>query len=252
MEIGSIIIYGIAGLLFIILVAIGIFVYFKKKGGAKHPFILYSLDGTRMRIIEGFVRKDPENPHNTRFFFKELDASLEIRPPTTWLNNVAHREIIYNDLGEVSYIKNNGIKIDEAYDNKKNREQQKDGSFQYVTKTVIDKKAYKDLAIEPEEKALALHRYKETLKQYENPLSKAQAYMLIGGFILVIIIMVGIIYSTVSYVKASESQLKMVDKIAEITVNNKDMTNVNKQIVEQLTAIAAALTGDMNLTRQIS
>lgn len=251
MDIGTIIIYGLIGFVLFIGLLVGLFFFLKKKGGPKHPFILYSLDGSRMRIVEGVVKKDPENPNRQKFFFKDVDASLDIRPPTTWLNNVPHREIIYNDLGELSYV-NSEFKDKELKVPVPKKEYDKDGNVTWVTETKIEKTKYKELAIEPEEKALALHRYKESMKRYENPMNKAQAAMLIGGFILVLLIGIGVIYSTITYSNLIKDHVVVVEKSSQIAADNKAVANTNQAVTEQLAQILAALTNNANITRTIS
>jgi hypothetical protein len=197
----------VGGALGLVIVVIGgIFFYFRKKKGAKFPFLLYSKDGKNVMTIHGNLRTDPENRSNKRFFFSTLDCSLEIREPTKWINGKPHREIILNRLGEYNYLEN----------------------------TTVDEEKYLRMSVRPEEKSLAIFRFKENTRRFENPMNKAQAYMLVGMVILTLILASGIIYSTVSYVKIGGTHVTLAKENQKISASNSAISQSIERSTEVL------------------
>ncbi|MCK4522455.1 MAG: hypothetical protein KAU20_07820 [Nanoarchaeota archaeon] len=244
-------------LMIIIIVVVGIFVllggillYFWKKSGKKFPFILYSPNGERADIIYARVRIDPENPANKQFVFDTLDSPLTIKRPTIFLNGIPHREITFNKLSEYNYLKNQGIKVDEK--KKEELENQERDVYQYVDGTKIDNKAYLEKCLEPEEKQIAISRLKENTRRYQDPMNKYAAYTLIGTFVMSFLICVCMGYcffkvgditdDVVTIAKEQDESIKVLNHVA----------TTNQQTTEQLTGIAAALTQNKEITRQIT
>lgn len=211
-------------LLFVLLALGGGLIWFLKKSKGKHPFLLYSLDGFRVQTLNAQVKKDPKNPSNKRFFFPGISDSLSIRAPSKWIGNKAYREVYFNDNGELSYVKD----------------------------TIINKEGYYKINILPEEKALALHRYKENAARYENPMNKTQAAMVIVGMLLVLLLAMGIVYASITYVNASKNFAVVSEKNAEVQKSTKETAIIMKDLAETNIQIAAALTGNVNLTRKLS
>lgn len=189
------------------------------------PFLLYSRDCKRRRVIFAKLKIDPENRENKRFFFPGIDSSLELREPTCFHEGKAYREIMQNKNGGYSYI--DGAKIDE------------DGFIK--------------LSLSPDEKVLALSRMKDYGERYANPMSKHQAYMLITGFVLIIILVVGIVYSTISYVGAGKNLIKFAEQNKEAQrITASAAANLEK-VNEQQIAILSVLTSDkVNITRRVT
>lgn len=215
----------IIGFVFIVLIGGGILFFFLLRGGRrkKFPFILYSLDGEKATIITARVKIDKQNPSKKVFFFENFDATLDIREPTWYFGGTAYRECMQDHNGELQYIKRDKIDKDKLR-----------------------------LAIAPEEKALALYRYKENQRRYENPMDKTSAAILISGFILVLLIMIGIIYSTIAYAGAIKNVVTVAKEVSKTADTVSAISQTNQDTTEQLVAIAAALTGDINLTRRVS
>ena len=213
----------------VVIALIGIILYFfvfKKKKG--YPFILYSRDLQRAKIIQATLRADPTNKENKKFFFQGNDTTLMLREPTYFQDGVAYRQIMQN----------------------------KDGGYSYIEETKLDESKYIKLSLTPDEKALALHRIKENVERYAQPMSKTTAAMIITGFILVIVLVIGIIYSTVAYVGAGKDVIKVVKATQEMQNAQNSNTNTLALISSQQAQITAALTKEnniqTNLTRQIS
>lgn len=218
-----IVIFAIVGCLVIgLLIFLGWAFFFRQK--KKYPFLLYSRDCKHRKIVYAQLKIDPGNKENKRFFFPGNDTTLELREPTAFQGGVSYREIMQNPNGGYSYVK--GAEIND--------------------------KDYLELSLSPEEKALALARIKENEARHANPMSKTQAAMIITGFILILILTIGIIYSTISYVGAGKNVIKVVKENGKL-VNTLDGTAQRIEgITAQQAAITAALTKDVNLTRQVS
>lgn len=215
----GVVILGVIG------VVVWLFLFRKKKA---YPFLLYSRDLQRRKVIHAQLKADPNNRENKMFFFPGVDTKLALKEPTCFQNGVAYREVMQNKDGGYSYLK--GCKLDED--------------------------DYIKLSLTPDEKALALHRIKENEVRYQHPISKTQAAMIITGFIMIIILVIGIIYSTIAYVGAGKDVVKVVQANKENTNAMAATTGQLAQISAQQAAITAALTKEnnikTNLTRQIS
>lgn len=242
----------IIGFVGFIILAVGIvwayFKFFRKR----YMFLLYSKDGKHISKIEGEIRSDANNKSRKYFYFKELDTPLDIKPPSMWLDGVPYREITFNELSEYNYLLCAGIKIDE-----KNREKilEKNKMYKvpkYVDGMRVDDTLYKEVSLLPEEKTLALHRYKDNEARYRDPLSKLQAYQLIGTFIMLLLVILGTVYIVI---QQSNTMTTILELEKEKTKNTESIKTVSKNLLlttELQASITGALTGDKNLTRQIS
>lgn len=202
-----------------------LFVFKKNKG---HPFLLYSRDLQRRKTIQATLKADPGNKENKLFFFPGVDTKLPLREPTCFQDGTSYREIIQN----------------------------KDGGYSYLEGCKIDEENYIKLSLTADEKSLALHRIKENEARYANPMGKTQAAMIITGFVLIIILVIGIIYSTIAYVGAGKDVIKVVKATQDMQNAQNSNTNTLALISSQQAQITAALTKtnniNTNITRQIS
>jgi len=220
MEIILMIALFIGASFFLGVVGVGALFFF--KGSKKHEFLYYSLDGMNIKKILAKVKQDATNTQKTVFKF-ENGNELTQRNPTAFLNGKPFREVTQDDNGEYVYIKRG-----------------------------FDKTKYLALALMPEEKSIALNRYKENQKSYDTGTSKLQAAMVIGLFLLLLINIFASVYLvTQSYLK--------IDDINEISKETnkyaaamKETTNIMVGVTEQQAQITAALTGDVNLTRRLT
>jgi len=212
----------VGGLVILLLMFLGYMYFFRRK--KQYPFLLYSRDLKRRKVIYAVLKTDPNNKENKKFFFQGMDTQLPLKEPTAFQNNVAYREVIQNKAGGYSYIE--GTKLDE--------------------------KDYLELSLSPDEKSLALHRIKENEDRNSNPMSKTQAAMLITGFILIIILVIGIIYSTIAYVGAAKNLVKLAEQTKAIQASAGANLQIMNTITEQQARITAMLTGDKNITRTVS
>lgn len=196
--------------------------FFRRK--KQYPFLLYSRNLKNAREVYAAIKVDPENKENKVFTFSGVDSKLAIREPSLFIGSKSYRQIIQNQNGGYSYI--DGITLDEAN--------------------------YLKLSLSPDEKSLALHRIKENHERNANPVSKTQAAMLITGFIMVIILAIGIIYSTIAYVGAGKNVVKVVETNKANINSMNAVTSRLADISEQQAQITGALTKGRNITRQIS
>lgn len=220
-------IFVIVGIIMFVLVAVVVWIFFFRKK-KQYPFLLYSRDLQRRRVIHAQLKVDPENKENKVFTFAGVDTRLALKEPTCFQDGQGYREVMQN----------------------------KDGGYSYIQGCKLDEEDYIELSLQPDEKALALHRIKEYNVRYQHPMSKSQAAMLITGFILVIILVIGIVYCTIAYVGAGKDVVKVVQSNKENINSMKSATDTLAHISTQQAAITAALTKEnnikTNLTRQIS
>lgn len=217
-------IFIIGGVVFAFALGFLAWAYFFRKKKA-YLFLLYSRDCQRRRVIKADLKTDPNNKSNKMFFFSGTDTTLPLKEATCFQEGKSYREIMQNRDGTYSYIK--GARIDE-----------------------ID---YLSLSLTPDEKALALHRIKENEVRYQNPMGKTQAAMLITGFILIILLTIGIVYSTIAYVGAGKNVVKVVQENQAFLKQFEQTTSVLSEISEQQASITAVLiAGKGNITRRIS
>ena len=227
----------------VLLLAGGIFLYFKITSSKKFPFLLYSRDGWNVTTIHAKVLVNPENVKDKKFIFDEYDSPLDIGEPTKWINGVPHREITYNQLNEFSYVKGRVVE---------GKEIKGYNEFRYVKGTIIDDISYLKVALEPEEKQISLSRLKENMKRYENPMGKLQAYTLIAGFVLVLLLAIGIIYSTIAYVGASEDLVTLAKENAKAIPEVGRIADNIAKATSQLTTVEASISEQVNLTRRLT
>ena len=134
--------------------------------------------------------------------------------------------------------------------------QGKEGDYVYIKGVKLDEKDYIELSLDADEKSLALHRMKENSVRYNNPISKTQAAMIITGFIMIIILTIGIIYCTIAYVGAGKDVIKVAKENTKVMNGINKNTEVLNQIGVQQAQMIAALSEreniKPNITRQIS
>jgi len=216
--------YLIGGVVLVMIAAGVIFFWLKRKNkGKKFPFILHSLDGEKARMLGAIVKVDKQNSSKKVFYFPEFDDELPIKEPTWYFAGTAYREVT----------------------------QDRNGELQYLDRHKIDKEKYLKVSIDPEEKALALYRYKENMRRYENPMDKASAAMLISGFVLVFLIMIGVIYSTISFANSAKSNVEFVKEQNKGIAQLKAVAESQERTTEQLVTVAALLTGNNTIIRKI-
>ena len=202
----------IVGGVIIVVPSVGIWLFFRIRKGKAYDFRLHSRDGKTITSIKGFVKIDPKNKSNKRFFFKENDSSLEIREPSSFIDGKPSRDITYNN----------------------------EGGFVYLEEIVLntDKLEY---ALTPEEKQIALFRLRSFENRYESQLSKTQAVMLIANFILILLLLIGSIYAAVTSGETVKNSLVIVKEL-DSTISKLDETaKTNLLISEQQTNIMAML-----------
>jgi len=224
MDMKLILIIGCAVIFFVVVGLIVVFWYYRRRGGNQFPFLLYSAKGNNVSIIDAKILADPENKSDKKFVFPGTDNTLPIREPTWWMGGKAYRQITHNKHGEFVYL--------EAHE--------------------LDDGKHRKLALLVEERQIALSRIKENNSRYQTPMKKLEAYVLLGGFVLVMMLLVGIIYCTIAYATISKDMVKLAKENVEVASSNKAVSRTNAKVTEQLALIVAAITDNANITRQIT
>ncbi len=218
--------YALIGVGAFALLSIFIFWYLNKtKGsGKKYAFLLYNETGTQARKLEAKIVIDPNNKSKKVFSFEGNDTTLPIRPPTLQVGNKSYREIIMGRKGELVYLE----------------------------KRKIDDKDYLNTSLSSEDVAVYTGMILENNREFENPLAKTTATMIISMAFIAFLIIVGCVYCTITLVQNSKTMLEAAKENSKSVSGLNSAANTMNGIAEQLTQIAAALTGDLNLTRTIT
>jgi hypothetical protein len=217
MDLATIILIVVLGLTLLI---VGGFFVIRKFFVKKYTFILHYSNGTHTEEMKVSLIKDPENLNQTVFLFSN-GQKLKNKSPTSWKGNTALRDICINELGEYSYLK--GTKFSDT--------------------------EYKTLSLTPEEKSIALYRYKENANRYANPMDKMQAYMLFGAFFMAFIVLVGVIYSTVSLTGSIDDIVEMQKEINKGKQIDQQTATIMQEIAKQQIQIMGSLQIGNDLVR---
>lgn len=229
MTIGMWIVGGLGiALLLLAVMGAGFYFFMKKKKGSKYKFLLYSRNSDAPpTTITAQVKVDKTNKHDRRFFFDNNATELQIREPTLILNGIAYREITYGP----------------------------DGRYVYLKPRKLVNQDYLQHALDPEEKAITLAQLKENQKSFDTVMNKYQAYALMTIIFFIIFLIIGIIYSSIAYAKASTDHVKLAQENNELQASISQTVNVMNQISIRNAQIIEAVTGkDMNVstTRTLS
>lgn len=222
MQIFLMVIIGVIG--FILLLG-GIFWYFKKQGGggAQHEFLLFSTDGATAKNIKGRIKVDEVNRSKKEFVFENYSTKLPIKPAQLTINGKGYRLLRVEDKGELHYLK--GITI---------------GNDDYLA-----------TALNPEEKQIALAAILENNQEFQNPMSKTQAALMVSMMILVLVVVIATVYGVGSLVANSKDMASIAKVQKEVMSSVHGSVLVLSEITAQNAAIVAALTGDANITRRV-
>ena len=194
-----------------IIAFIGILLYTRNKNKKKFQFLLFKgNDLSTAKVINGYVKADPENPSKKKFFFDELDSPLEIRKPNFYLDGKPYRMITYNDLNEFSYLE--GLRIDQE--------------------------RYLRLALMPEEKAISLHRYKEQQIRYSNPYEKFNAGMVVGSIVMAIVVAIAVIFSTYNMTQSGKNTVEVLKEAQKGVEVQRQTAESLVHVVEMLAVMS--------------
>lgn len=208
-----------------ILLMTGVFFYFSRSKGSnkKYPFLLYSDDGSVVRTITGKVKIDKNNNSKKCFVFEDNDTKLPVKKPTVFINGKPHRQITIGERGE----------------------------YVYLEKTKIDRSSYLSSALSSEDVAVATSLILENNREFDNPMQKTTAALVIGMAVIALLIMIGNVYVTITMVSNSDNLVASAKEISEGVKGLKDASMINAEVAETNAAIAAALTGELNITRRL-
>jgi len=195
-----------------------------KGAGKKYLFLLYDRLSSRVKVIEGKIRVDASNKSKKVFAFEGNDTTLPIRPPTLSIGKNSYREITIGQKGELVYLE--GRKIND--DN------------------------YLATSMSGEDVAVFTGMILENNREFENPLAKTTATMIIAMAFIAFLIIVGCVYSTITLVSNSKTMVEAAKENSKAVSGLVSAADTMNSIAEQLTQVAAALTGDLNLTRTIT
>lgn len=222
MSIIGIIVLGIMA--FILVMSLVFWYFTRTKGsGKEYPFILYNKDGNIAQTLKAKIKVDQANKSRKVFVFEKYDTTLPIKPPTLYLNAVGFRQITLGNKGELVYISGN----------------------------VVSQDGYLNTAMDSEDVAVFTGMILENNREFENPLNKTTAAMVIGMAVIALLIMVGTVYSSVTLVGNSKEMLAVAKETGDAVKGLQAITGTLADVVEQNARIAAALTGDKNLTRRL-
>lgn len=189
----------------------------------KYPFLYYK-SATNVVKTNGRLRYDRVT--KKKFFtFDFTEDKLEIRPATRDLDGVSYREITTDRKGDLIYLQAGKI-VDERY---------------------------LQVALEPEEKILALEKYKEIEARFQNPMEKSAVALMAGAFVLVLLIMIGIVYVTISYSNSIKDAKELSVENTKTAQANREASQATERAATIFAQVAVTLT-DMkgNITRSVS
>jgi len=215
----------IGGVVAFIVVMIGVFWYFTrtKGSGKKIPFLLYNDDGTVAKTLNAKVKVDKHNRSDRTFVFEENPSVLQIKKPTLYLNGVGYRQITLGARGEYVYLEGNRISYDD----------------------------YKESALTSEDVAVATSLILENNREFENPMQKTTAALVIGMAIIALLIMIGNIYATITLVGNSKDMLAVAQENSKTVSGLERAATTNAEVAAINAEILAGLRGDLNLTRRL-
>lgn len=203
-----------------------VFWYFSrtKGSGKKFPFLLYDTTGRVANKIDAKIRIDPQNKSNRVFVFENNDTKLTMKPPSITIGGIGYRQITIGDRGQYVYLEGIGI----------------------------DREKYLQTNLISEDIAFLTSSVLENNREFENPMAKTTAALVIGMAVIALLIMIGSIYSVVTLVNNSKEMLAVAKENSKTIATTNQAAETLNLVTEQLTAITAALTGDANLTRRIT
>lgn len=207
----------------LIMLSAGIYFLIKWKSKKPYKFLLHHSNGVNKTELVAHLIQDEAQLGQQKFLFDD-GQKMDVRPPTTWRGAEAIRDIFINELGEYAYLKPESI----------------------------DKDGYNKLSLTPEEKSIALYRYKENANRYANPMSKLQAYMLFGAFFMAFIILIGVIYCTATYVNMAESMVELQKEINKGSETMANTVNILNQISTQQIQILGSLQSGGEIVRPLT
>lgn len=220
-----IVIIVLSVLAFILLMS-GVFWFFSRNKGSnkKYPFLLYNNDGSAARKIEAKIRLNPDNKTEKVFVFREFDTKIQVKEPTFTQQGIAFREVKIGQRGELVLLSGHNINNEE----------------------------YLNTAMESEEVTVATGTIIENNREFNNPMEKTTATLIIGMAVIALLIVGGCVYCVITLVNNSGKMLEAAKETSKTASALETASATNGEVTAQLANIAAALTGDLNLTRRLT
>lgn len=218
MNVILIIVIAVGLLLF---AGIGLLVWLDRQS-YKYKFLLLPLNGNNFEIIKAKKMVDKKNKKLKYFSFKNNTSELPIKEPNGLFKGKNIRVISFTPTGDYSY----------------------------VDKVTADKDNYLKYSLEPEERELALRQFNENQRKYSE-VDKTQLAVFFGMIALAVLLMIGIIYSVISFTKNADLFGQLAKENTETTKSLNNIANTNQKVAEIL---SSALLKDTNATiiRQVS
>lgn len=218
--------YALIGVGAFALLSIFVFWYLNKtKGsGKKYGFLLYNETGTQARKLEAKIIIDPSNISKKVFSFEGNDTKLPIRSPTLQVGGKSFREVVMGRKGEMVYLE----------------------------KRKIDDEKYLSTSLSSEDVAVYTGMILENNREFDNPLAKTTATMIISMAFIAFLIIVGCVYSTITLVQNSKTMAEAAKENSKAVSGLNSAADTMNSIAEQQTMIVAALTGEANITRVLT
>lgn len=208
----------------ITLLAGGIFfIVMRLRGGSKTDFMLIGREGKTLDLFKCKIILD-QNTKEKVFNLSKFGKRLPLKPANLFLNGKPIRVVTYDSGGDIVY----------------------------ADPCKLDEKNYMNINLSPEEKQIALNRYKDNASQFGSDISKFQAMVVIGLVVMFIFSALGTSYTAYSISKAVKTVAENSEDAKTIAQSNAKVSETNKEVVEQLAAISTALTNNKNITRQLT
>lgn len=194
----------------------------KKK--SDYPFHVYDRSGKHVETTYANLMVDQENRERRHFVFDKFKDKLDVRQPTKWVDGKPYREATFGVAGEMVYLEGTKISSDNYLEN----------------------------ALKPEERQITASKIKENTLRYAQPMNKWQAIGFLALIVLVLVVIGGTVYSVISETKISANYLEATKESGVLAGAFTQAAATNQEVTEELARITSALTGDANLTRQLS
>lgn len=190
----------------------------------RYKFLLVTNKGRSARIIKAKRVVDKRNKNHRYFVFKNNTSELPIKEPNFSFNNESVRLISYTPTGQYAYIE----KVD------------------------IDKDNYMKFSLEPEERELALWQFNENQKKYSE-IDKTQVAIFFGMIALVVIILIGVVYSVVQFTNNADLFGKLSEENSKTTQALQGVASTLERLTEIQTGfIVSASNSNNTIIRQVS
>lgn len=211
-------------LIIIFVIGGGAVMWWMSRMAWRYKFLLVTNKGRSCKIIKAKRVVDKRNKNHRYFIFKNNTSELPIKEPNYSFNNESVRLISYTPTGQ----------------------------YVYIDKVDIDKSDYMKYSLEPEERELALWQFNENQKKYSE-IDKTQVAIFFGMIALVVIILIGVVYSVVQFTNNADLFGKLSEENTKTTTALKGVAETLARLTEiQTSFIVNSGSGNNTIIRQVS